>query len=150
MGIEQNGRQRRVVGDEAFDEDIEEKKVGLGGGEKEVARVVDGLEVGELVGELSKGGEVVVEAVEDDLGVGLREVGESGSLVQEVQEEVAAAWCTIGRRYVSANHYLSVGFGMCLIVFVYRVSQTDYGGKLLPVFSFSFSLLTGNFVNFKY
>ena len=113
MDIEQNGRQRRVVGDEAFDEDIEEEKVGLGGGEKEVARVVDGLEVGELVGELSKGGEVVVEAVEDDLGVGLREVGESGSLVQEVQEEVAAAWCTAGRRYVSANHYLSVGFGMC-------------------------------------
>lgn len=125
MGIERNGRQRRIVGDEAFDEDIEEEKVGLGGGEKELARVVDGLKVGELVGELSKGGEVVVEAVEGDLGVGLREVGESGGLVQEVQEAVAAAWCTTGRRYASANHYLSVGFGMCLVVFVYRVSQTD-------------------------
>jgi hypothetical protein len=125
MGIEQNGRRRRVVGDDAFDEDVAEEKVGLGGGEKEAAGVVDGPEVGELVGELGEGGEVVVEAVEDDLGVGLREVGETSGLVEEVQEEVAAAWCTTGRRYVSANHYLYVGFGMCVIVFVYRVSQTD-------------------------
>lgn len=108
MGIEQNGRLRRVVGGKAFDEDVKEEKVGFGGGEKETAGVVDGLEVGELVSEFGEGGKVVVLAVEDDLGVGLREVGESGGLVEEVQEEGPAAWCTTSRRYVSANHYLSL------------------------------------------
>lgn len=42
--------------------------------------MVDGLEVGELVNEFGESGEVLVEAVEDDLGVGLGEVGESCGL----------------------------------------------------------------------
>ena len=49
-----------MIGGEPFDDDIEEEKVGFWGGE------------------------VVVKAMEDDLGVGLVELGESCGLVQEV------------------------------------------------------------------
>lgn len=108
MSIERNRRLRRVVVGQAFDEDVEEEKVGFWGGEEELTRMVDGLEVRELVSEFGEGGEVVVQAVEDDLGVGLRELGERGGLVEDVQEEVAVARCTRSRGYVSANHYLCI------------------------------------------
>ena len=53
--------------------------------------MANGLEVRELVDEFGDGGEVVLEAIEDDLSVGLGELRERACTVQETQE-VAAAW----------------------------------------------------------
>ena len=60
--------------------------------------------------EFCEGGEVMVKAMKDDLGMGLVELGESCGFVQEVQEEVAALWCVTSCAYVCKNHYLLVGF----------------------------------------
>lgn len=72
-----------------------------------------GLEVGELVSELGDGGEVVLVAVEDDLGVGLGEVRERGSLAEEAKEEVPIT-LRIAAAYVSANHM------SCVLCFAFR------------------------------
>lgn len=72
-----------------------------------------GLEVGELVSELGDGGEVVLVAVEDDLGVGLDEVRERGCLAEEAKEEVPIT-LRIATAYVSANHVLYVAHSNCL------------------------------------
>ena len=45
-------------------------------GEDEVARVVDGAELGEALGELGEEADVVLEAMGSDLSVGLGEVRE--------------------------------------------------------------------------
>ena len=50
--------------------------------------------------EFCEGGEVMVKAMKDDLGMGLVELGESCGFVQEVQEEVAALWCVTSCAYV--------------------------------------------------
>lgn len=71
VGVERDRRQRRSVGGETFDEDVEEEQVGFREGEDEVTCVAYGFEVGELVGELGDDDEVVLVAIEDDLGVGL-------------------------------------------------------------------------------
>jgi hypothetical protein len=114
MGVKRNGRGRRVISREAFNEDVEEKKVGFWGREEEEACVVYGFEVRELVGEFGEGGKVVVEAMENDLGVGLGDVRESGGLVQEVKEEVAASYCITSTAYVCTNHYLCC-CGVCQV-----------------------------------
>ena len=62
--------------------------------------MVNGFEVRQFASEFCDGGEVVVKAMEDDLGVGLVELGESCGFVQEVQEEVAASWCVTSCAYV--------------------------------------------------
>lgn len=74
VGIQRNGGKRRFVGGEALEEDVEEEEIGVGDGEEEVTCPAYGLEVGELVGELGEEGEVVLEAVDDGLSVGLAEL----------------------------------------------------------------------------
>lgn len=91
MGEQGDGGPRRVVTGVALDDDVEEEEVGLRDREEEVAGASDGLEVAELVGELGDGGDVVAVAADDDLGVGLGEVGERRGSIEERQEEVAIA-----------------------------------------------------------
>lgn len=79
--IQRKSTARRVIEGEASDEDIVEEEIGVGESGAEEAGLVDAVELGELVGELGNRCEVVVVAVEDDLGVGLVELGEIGGLV---------------------------------------------------------------------
>ncbi|KAL4334562.1 hypothetical protein GQ457_07G041520 [Hibiscus cannabinus] len=81
MGIERDGMGVR----EAFDDDVEEEEIGVWDGEEEVTCVGGGLEVEEPVGEFSNGGEVILEAVEDDLG----EMRNSGGFPEEEEEKVS-------------------------------------------------------------
>ncbi|KAK8561571.1 hypothetical protein V6N13_149261 [Hibiscus sabdariffa] len=76
---------------EAFDEDVEEEEIRVWNGEEEVTCVGVDLEVEELVGEFSNGGDVILEAVKDDLGVNLGEMKNSGGFLEEVEEKVSSA-----------------------------------------------------------
>ena len=93
MGVEGEGGGRGSVEGETSYEDVEEEDVGFGEGEEEGACVARGAEVEELLGELGDGGEVGVEAIEDEVGVELEELGEGGGLGDEGEEGVAAEWC---------------------------------------------------------
>lgn len=83
MGVERNGRRWGVIEGEATDEDIEEEDVGFGNGEEEGACVARVAEVEEFLGEFGDGGNVETVAIENELGVGLSEVREGGSFVDE-------------------------------------------------------------------
>ncbi|KAM0969144.1 hypothetical protein ACFX2A_017703 [Malus domestica] len=100
MGVERNRRVRRGIGSEASDDDVEEEKVGSWNGEEEVTCVAHGLEVGELVGELGDGGEVVLVAIEDDLRVGLGQVRETGRIVEKSEEEIPIKFWRAAAAYV--------------------------------------------------
>lgn len=93
MGIHRHGGHRRIIAGEASNEDVEEEEVRVGDGEEEGMRAPHGLEVREPVGEFGDGGEVVLEAIEDDLSVRLGELRERACTVQQTQEEVSAARC---------------------------------------------------------
>ncbi|KAK8644796.1 hypothetical protein V6N13_118665 [Hibiscus sabdariffa] len=88
MGIERDG-----MGVREFDEDVEEEEIGVWGGEEELTCVGGGLEVEEPVGEFSNGGDVILEAVEDDLGVGLGGMRNSGGFLEEEEEEKVSTSC---------------------------------------------------------
>ncbi|KAK8512187.1 hypothetical protein V6N13_097149 [Hibiscus sabdariffa] len=80
MGIERDGMDVR----EAFDKDVEEEEIWVWDGEEEMMCVGGGLEIEEPVGEFSNGGEVILEAIKDDLGVGLGEMRNSGGFLEQV------------------------------------------------------------------
>lgn len=82
VGVERNGGGRRVVVREGLEEDVEEEEVGVGDGEEEVVSAAKGVEVGEPVGELGEEGEVVLEALDDGLRVGLAQLGDGGGALQ--------------------------------------------------------------------
>lgn len=104
MGVEGEGGERGGVEGEATDEDVEEEDVGFMEGEEEGACMARGAEVEELLGELGDGGEVGVEAIEDELRVELGEVGEGGGLGDEGEERVAAEWCRQCAAQFPVNH----------------------------------------------
>lgn len=75
---------------EGSDEDIEEEEVGEGEGVSELTCMVEGVEVGELVDELSDGEEVGrAKAREDELGVSLVEVVDGRGSVDEDEDPVS-------------------------------------------------------------
>ncbi|KAF5742094.1 hypothetical protein HS088_TW09G00135 [Tripterygium wilfordii] len=78
---------------ETLNEDVEEEKVGTWNRKEEVACLARCLEVEELVSELGDDGDVMSEAVEDELSVGLGEVRERTGSVQKPQKEVTATRC---------------------------------------------------------
>lgn len=77
MGKERNRGKRGFIVGEATNKDVEEEDVGVSDGEKEATRVAHGAEIRELVGEFGDQCEIILEAMNGDLSVGLGKVGES-------------------------------------------------------------------------
>lgn len=83
MGVQRNGRRGRIIEGEATDEDVEEEDVGFRNGEEEGACVARVAEMEEFLSEFGDGGNVETVAIENELSVGLSEVREGGSFVDE-------------------------------------------------------------------
>lgn len=74
MGIKTNRWFRHFIIGEAANDDVEEKEVWFRDGEEEGTRVARGFEGWESVGEFCDCWQIVLEAVDDDLGVRLSEL----------------------------------------------------------------------------
>lgn len=108
VGVEGNGRGRGGVGGETSDEDVEEEDVRFRNGEEEGTRVARGAKLEQLLCELGDGGEVRIDAIENELSVGLSQVREGAGFVDEADQRVAAQGVQGHLHHAHQPHFYSL------------------------------------------